>query len=81
MRVWAKLASNPLDGVLGAFTLGGPGLQALWPWLWAGQWLGLGKGATQGLGLLRLSATASLPENAAPAQASYLLPQEEHASR
>ncbi len=54
----------PLDGPVGCLEFGGSGLSALWPWLWAGQWTQLGKGATQGLGVYRLQAApdpASLP--------------------
>lgn len=42
----------PMGGLLGAFTLAGD-LAPLWPWLWAGQWLHVGKGAVMGLGRYR----------------------------
>lgn len=43
---------TPLGGVLGRWTLSGDSdvLAQLWPWLWLGQWLHLGKNATMGLG-------------------------------
>lgn len=44
-----------LNGVTGTLTLGGDGLPTIWPWLWAGQYLQLGKSTTQGLGAYRLS--------------------------
>lgn len=43
----------PMGGLVGAFTVGGD-LEALWPWLWTGQWTHLGKGAVMGLGRYRL---------------------------
>lgn len=62
--------AHPLDGIAGTFTLGGEGLQALWPWLWAAQWTGVGKGTAQGLGAYRLTDTASLPHAAPGAPSS-----------
>jgi hypothetical protein len=47
----------PLGGVLGRWTLQGD-LAPLLPWLWLGQWLHLGKGATMGLGGYRLEVQA-----------------------
>ena len=46
-----------LGGVLGRWTLSGDSavLAQLWPWLWLGQWLHLGKNATVGLGGYRLA--------------------------
>lgn len=44
---------TPLGGVVGFWTLQGH-LAPLLPWLWLGQWLHLGKGATMGLGAYRL---------------------------
>lgn len=48
---------TPLGGVLGRWTLMGDSsaLAPLWPWLWLGQWLHLGKNATMGLGAYRLA--------------------------
>lgn len=45
----------PMGGLVGHITVGGPALPALWPWLWLGQWLHLGKGATMGMGRYTLS--------------------------
>lgn len=44
---------TPLGGVVGCWRLQGD-LAPLLPWLWLGQWLHLGKGATMGLGTYRL---------------------------
>jgi hypothetical protein len=43
-----------LSGLTGQVALSGPGLATLWPWLWAGQFIQIGKGTTQGLGAYRL---------------------------
>lgn len=45
----------PMGGLIGAIHIEGD-LTPLWPWLWAGQWLHVGKGAVMGLGCYRLSA-------------------------
>lgn len=50
--------SHPLGGLGGRFRLAGKGLAALWPWLWLGQWTGVGKACAQGLGVYRLAAPA-----------------------
>lgn len=54
---WTRYSSRQqqemtLGGVLGRWTLLGPPetLASLWPWLWLGQWLHVGKNATMGLG-------------------------------
>lgn len=54
---WTRYSSRQqqemtLGGVLGRWTLrGSPDtLAALWPWLWLGQWLHVGKNATMGMG-------------------------------
>jgi hypothetical protein len=54
---WVRYSSRQrqemtLGGVLGRWTLHGPAdtLAALWPWLWLGQWLHVGKNATMGMG-------------------------------
>jgi hypothetical protein len=51
---------TPLGGVLGRWTLTGDCavLAQLWPWLWLGQWLHLGKNATMGMGGYTLEAGA-----------------------
>ena len=54
---WTRYSSRQqqemtLGGVLGRWSLHGSAqtLAALWPWLWLGQWLHVGKNATMGLG-------------------------------
>ena len=54
---WTRYSSRQqqemtLGGVLGNWTLHGSAeaLAALWPWLWLGQWLHVGKNATMGMG-------------------------------
>ena len=54
---WTRYSSRQkqemtLGGVLGRWTLNGDPatLAALWPWLWFGQWLHVGKNATMGMG-------------------------------
>ncbi len=54
---WTRFSSRQqqemtLGGVLGHWTLHAPGetLIQLWPWLWLGQWLHMGKNATMGMG-------------------------------
>jgi hypothetical protein len=58
---WTRYSSRQqqtmaLGGVLGTWQLHGPAdtLAQLWPWLWLGQWLHIGKNATMGLGGYRL---------------------------
>lgn len=58
---WTRYSSRQqqtmaLGGVLGTWQLHGPAdtLAQLWPWLWLGQWLHVGKNATMGLGGYRL---------------------------
>lgn len=60
---WKRYSSRQrqemtLGGVLGCWTLRGDPdtLADLWPWLWLGQWLHVGKNATFGLGGYRLQA-------------------------
>lgn len=43
----------PLGGLLGSFQIHGD-LTPLWPWLWAGQYLHVGKGTAMGLGRYRI---------------------------
>ena len=45
-----------LAGLVGRVRLDGPGLVAWWPWLWAGQYVQIGKATTQGAGAYRLLA-------------------------
>lgn len=58
---WKRYSSRQqqemtLGGVIGQWDLYGPAqaLAELWPWLWLGQWLHVGKNATFGLGGYRL---------------------------
>lgn len=60
---WTRFSSRQqqemtLGGVLGRWTLSGPRavLHELWPWLWLGQWLHIGKNATMGMGGYTLEA-------------------------
>ena len=62
---WTRYSSRQqqemtLGGVLGSWTLRGSpeALCALWPWLWLGQWLHVGKNATMGMGGYTLQANA-----------------------
>ena len=43
-------------GIIGSFVLDMRGREALFPYLWLGQWLHAGKGAVMGMGAIRLSA-------------------------
>ncbi|CAK0748980.1 CRISPR-associated protein Cas6 C-terminal domain-containing protein [Gammaproteobacteria bacterium] len=66
---WTRYSSRQevemqMGGLMGHLTLGSPGLAALWPWLWRGQWVHAGKGTGFGLGAYRLMDSASLPERA-----------------
>ena len=54
---WARYSSRQqqvmtLGGVMGRWTLHGSSdaLAEVWPWLWLGQWLHVGKNATMGMG-------------------------------
>lgn len=54
---WTRYSSRQqqemtLGGVLGRWTLhgGADALAEIWPWLWLGQWLHVGKNATMGMG-------------------------------
>ncbi len=63
---WTRYSSRQGDlmhmgGLIGGLVLEGQGLQELWPWLWLGQWLHLGKATSMGLGRYRLTDAASLP--------------------
>ncbi len=65
---WVRYSSRQrqemtLGGVLGSWTLHGPPqvLADLWPWLWLGQWLHVGKNASFGMGGYYLHADPCLP--------------------
>jgi len=54
---WVRYSSRQrqemtLGGVLGRWTLRGPAeiMTSIWPWLWLGQWLHVGKNASFGMG-------------------------------
>ncbi|HWP00002.1 MAG TPA: CRISPR system precrRNA processing endoribonuclease RAMP protein Cas6 [Methylococcus sp.] len=49
-----------MGGLLGAFDVSMAGLEALWPYLWLGQWTLAGKGTSMGLGAYRIE-VPSLP--------------------
>ena len=60
---WTRYSSRQqqemtLGGLVGAWTLHGTpeALAPIWPWLWLGQWLHVGKNATMGLGGYTLAA-------------------------
>lgn len=55
---WSRSSSRqgrrvPMGGLVGSFTVSGD-LAPLWPWLWTGQWLHVGKGAVMGMGRYRI---------------------------
>lgn len=57
---WRRFSSPqkkavPMGGVTGQCVLQGEALEEIWPWLWLGQWLHVGKGAAMGLGGYRLA--------------------------
>ncbi|EAR23048.1 CRISPR system precrRNA processing endoribonuclease RAMP protein Cas6 [Nitrococcus mobilis] len=57
---WARYSARqrrriPMGGLIGELALSGE-FAPLWPWLWLGQWLHVGKGAVMGLGRYRLEA-------------------------
>lgn len=51
-------AAMKLGGVLGSIDLSGVDLTPFWPYLWLGQWLHAGSGATMGLGCYRIEPTS-----------------------
>jgi hypothetical protein len=58
---WTRYSSRQkqemtLGGLLGQWTLHGStdAIAQIWPWLWLGQWLHVGKNATMGLGAYTL---------------------------
>lgn len=60
---WTRYSSRQrttmqMGGLVGTLTLDGPGIPALWPALWLGQWTHLGKGTSLGLGKYRVSGAA-----------------------
>jgi hypothetical protein len=59
-----------LGGLLGELTLAGEALPAVWPLLWIGQWLHVGKATSFGLGRYRIVSGAPLTERLEPARSS-----------
>ena len=58
---WTRWSSRQgthmqLGGLLGSLRLSGPGLAPLWPFIWLGQWVHLGKQSSFGLGRYRVKA-------------------------
>jgi hypothetical protein len=53
---WSSSQQRELDmrGIFGSFVLDLRGAEALFPYLWLGQWLHAGKGAAMGMGGIRL---------------------------
>ncbi|MBL3529549.1 MAG: CRISPR system precrRNA processing endoribonuclease RAMP protein Cas6 [gamma proteobacterium endosymbiont of Lamellibrachia anaximandri] len=62
---WSRYSNRqhrkvPMGGVMGYFEVGGNLLGHFWPYLWAGQWVHAGKGASMGMGRYRLLPLESL---------------------
>lgn len=58
---WARYSNRqgrkvPMGGVMGEFVVEMRGLEGLWPLLWVGQWVHVGKGAVMGLGRYEVGA-------------------------
>jgi CRISPR/Cas system endoribonuclease Cas6 (RAMP superfamily) len=53
---WSGAQRRELDmtGIIGSFVLDLSGAEALFPYLWLGQWVHAGKGAVMGMGAIRL---------------------------
>lgn len=53
---WSSRIGQEIDmgGVIGSFVLDMAGVEALFPYLWLGQWVHAGKGAVMGMGAIRL---------------------------
>ncbi len=67
---WTRYSSRQqqemtLGGVLGGWTLHGTpdALAEVWPWLWLGQWLHVGKNATMGMGQYALNSATNSTAN------------------
>ncbi len=63
---WTRYSSRQkaemqMGGIVGRFQVQGKELEPFWPYLWLGQWIHAGKGATMGLGHYRI-APATLQE-------------------
>ena len=60
-REWKRRSARqnrlvPMGGIAGRITVDLAGAEALWPYLWLGQWTHVGKGAIMGLGRYVISA-------------------------
>ena len=51
-----NLALIKMGGLLGSLSLPLAGLEPFWPFLWLAPWVHVGKGATMGLGAVRVVA-------------------------
>jgi hypothetical protein len=65
-KEWSRYSSRQktairMDGLLGEIEVDLTGSPELWPYLWLGQWVHVGKGTSMGLGRYTIH-TASLPE-------------------
>jgi CRISPR/Cas system endoribonuclease Cas6 (RAMP superfamily) len=65
---WTRYSSRQqqemtLGGAVGTWRFTAPAdtLAALWPWLWLGQWLHIGKNATMGMGGYTMDIIESRP--------------------
>jgi hypothetical protein len=59
-RDWTRYSTRQqeklqMGGLVGEFSVRLDGLEDLWPYLWLGQWVHAGKGATMGLGRYRIT--------------------------
>lgn len=66
---WTRYSSRQhslmqMGGLIGEIDIEGPGLAALWPALWLGQWVHVGKGTAFGLGSYRLQGADADPSAA-----------------
>jgi hypothetical protein len=66
-RDWTRYSSRQdtlmqLGGLVGRIWVSGEAIERLWPLLWLGQWVHVGKATSMGLGRYRVVATASLPK-------------------
>jgi len=64
---WNRYSSKqkkiiPMKGISGEYQISGQDLKKLWPWLWLGQFLQLGKSTLMGLGKYSLDAIDDKPK-------------------
>ncbi len=60
--------SMDFGGLVGTLHLDAEGMTELWPYLWLGQWVHAGTGATMGLGEYRIASLPDAPVRAAGAE-------------